>query len=443
MIRLLDMRTVLIVCGLVSLSLTLPMVYASLRNKSFPGFHIWTVGFILSGVGVILTGCRGLIHDFFTIVASNALILANLSLISIGLMRFTGRTSRLLQEFLPMMIAVGLLSYFTWLSPDVNMRIVIVSSALVVLYFRIGMIGLRELAGHFGSRNWLLCLTCLTASLWFVVRVVVTLLAHKQLIDFMSAGTMHGLSVLAACVAGILIMSSLIIINSQQLENELRAEEERYRLLFTQSPIGVVQLDRKGRIVENNDAFARIIGAPAQRLIGFDTINRIDNPEMTAAIKTAIDGGTGHFEGGYASASGGRSSFLQVLTQGIHATDGSITGGIGIFQDVTESKEAEAAKRNQERLQGALELAGAVCHEMNQPLMVIQGCAELMALEVSSASEVCSGQLSSKLERISHQIDRMKTMTQKLMGITRYETKKYPDGKIFDIAKGAGSAADP
>ena len=91
MIRLLDMRTVLFVCGLVSLSLTLPMIYTSLRHKSFPGFHIWTAGFILSGMGVILTGCRGLIPDFFTIVVANALILTNLSMTSIGLMRFTGR----------------------------------------------------------------------------------------------------------------------------------------------------------------------------------------------------------------------------------------------------------------------------------------------------------------------------------------------------------------
>ena len=53
-----------------------------------------------------------------------------------------------------------------------------------------------------------------------------------------------------------------------------------------------------------------------------------------------------------------------------------------------------------------------------------------------------AGNLSSKLASISQQIDRMKTMTQKLMGITRYETKKYPDGKIFDIAKGIGSSTD-
>ena len=290
------------------------------------------------------------------------------------------------------MLAVSLLSYFTWRSPDVNVRIVIFSSALFALYLRIGIVGLRELARHFGSRNWLLCLTCLTTSAWFVIRVALTLLARKQIIDFMSAGALHGVSVMVACVAGILIMSSLIIINSQQIEKELRAEEERYRLLFTQSPVGVIQVDRKGVIVATNDAFSRIIGVPVQRLIGFDTLDSIESPEMTAAIQTALDGGNGRFEGAYTSVSGGKSSFLQVLTQGIHTTDGSVAGGIGIFQDVTERKDAEEVKRSQERLKGALELAGAVCHEMNQPLMVIQGCADLIALKASSAPEACGGQ---------------------------------------------------
>lgn len=439
MAQLLDMRTVLFVCGFVSLSLTLPMIYASLSRKSFPGFHIWTVGFILSGVGVILTGCRGLVPNFFTIVVANVLLMGHLSLISIGLMRFTGRRYRPVQEFLPIMAAAGLLGYFTWGSPDVNMRIVVLSVTLAVLYFRIGMCGVRELAEYFGSRNWLLALTCLVTSVWLLVRGALTLLTRHQLVDFMSAGTLHGLSVMVACVAGILIMSSLIIINSQRIENEMRAEEERYRLLFTQSPIGVVQIDRNGRIVEINAAFAWIIGATAQQLIGFDTLNGIENKGMTAAIQTALDGGTGRFEGAYTSASGGRSSFLQVLTQGIHAPDGTVTGGIGIFQDVSERKEAEKSRRNQERLQGVLELAGAVCHEMNQPLMVIQGCAELMDIELPSISSPVREKYSHHLKRSFQQIDRMKAITEKLMGITRYETKKYRDNEIFDIAKGVGT----
>ena len=435
----LDIRTLFFICGIVSISLTLPMINVSLRHKYYPGFHIWTVGFILNGIGMILLSSRGLLPDALTVVVANSLLITHLSMIGAGLLRFTGKPCRPLLESLPTLITVVLLSYFSWYRPDVDLRIVIVSTMAGVLYLRIGIYGARDLFRHFGYRNWLIILTCLAMTLWSGVRTAFTLLDKGQIIDFMSAGMVHGLNILFYSVATILIMTDLVIINGQQFEKELRAEKERYRLLFSQSPVGVVQLDRTGRIVEINKTFARILGAPEERLIGLDTIANIENPEMAAAIRTALKGGTGHFEGAYVSILGGRSSFLQVLTQGIHAKDSSVTGAMGIFQDVTARKEVEAALRNQERLQGALELAGAVCHEMNQPLMVIQGCSELIAMEVSSAPRRFGEQLSAKLETISQQVDRMKAITQKLMGITRYETKKYRNGKIFDIAKGVGS----
>ena len=68
---------------------------------------------------------------------------------------------------------------------------------------------------------------------------------------------------------------------------------------------------------------------------------------------------------------------------------------------------------------------------MSQPMMVILGCSELALM---NASESDPGY--DKILKIKEQIDRMKTITEKLMKITRYETKRYANiENIIDIDK--------
>ena len=43
----------------------------------------------------------------------------------------------------------------------------------------------------------------------------------------------------------------------------------------------------------------------------------------------------------------------------------------GVFFDITDYKRAEQERIHGEKLQGILEMAGAVCHEMNQPIQAV------------------------------------------------------------------------
>jgi len=81
-----------------------------------------------------------------------------------------------------------------------------------------------------------------------------------------------------------------------------------------------------------------------------------------------------------------------------------------------------------EKLQAVFETAGAVCHEMNQPLQVVSGITELLMLDVKNTDPHHQ-----KLMTLMEQTERMGEITNKLMKITRYKTKKYLKGKIVDI----------
>lgn len=98
---------------------------------------------------------------------------------------------------------------------------------------------------------------------------------------------------------------------------------------------------------------------------------------------------------------------------------------------VLERRKAEEASRQKEKLQGVIEMAGAACHELNQPLQAISGYSELLMLEADSGSP-----LYDMAREIKKEVDRLATITRKLNNITRYEIRDYVEGrKIIDISK--------
>ncbi len=92
--------------------------------------------------------------------------------------------------------------------------------------------------------------------------------------------------------------------------------------------------------------------------------------------------------------------------------------------------ELQAAAAEEQRLHGVLEMAGAVCHELNQPLQYVLGYAELLLQDIHP-----SDPLYRRLAGIKDGIDRVAALTRKVMTVTRYRAKDYMDGQgtIVDL----------
>lgn len=102
-----------------------------------------------------------------------------------------------------------------------------------------------------------------------------------------------------------------------------------------------------------------------------------------------------------------------------------------LMREIDKRRQAEEKLLYSEKLQGVLEMAGAICHELNQPLQSISGYSELLLKNITE-----DDQHYGKIKVIKEQADRLKKITGKLAGITRYETKDYLQGiKIIDIDK--------
>lgn len=102
--------------------------------------------------------------------------------------------------------------------------------------------------------------------------------------------------------------------------------------------------------------------------------------------------------------------------------------------DISWRKKVEVQLMEKEKLQGVIEMAGAICHELNQPIQV----ATFEFSQVLEESELAP-KVRVDLNKIKRQIDKIASITGKLMRITRYETREYIEGKkIIDIDRASG-----
>ena len=117
--------------------------------------------------------------------------------------------------------------------------------------------------------------------------------------------------------------------------------------------------------------------------------------------------------------------------------ESTIVARLFVLRNITSRRQAHEDKLQGEKLKAALETAGAICHQLNQPLQGISGYADLLLLKAAPESDTRA-----KIEGIQAEAAKMGTITSKLLNITRYRTARYTAGEtIVDIER--SSAKDP
>jgi signal transduction histidine kinase len=182
-------------------------------------------------------------------------------------------------------------------------------------------------------------------------------------------------------------------------------------------------------IVDANEMAIMMIGVPLEQLVGKKCIDYICVTDNGKCPVTDLGQTIDHSERVLRNIDG---ELIPIQKSAAKAVIDSHPYLIESFVDLTQLKRLEAEHIKREKLQAAFEIAGAVCHEMNQPLQAIVGQSELLIengnLDVATLN---------KIKLIKDQADRMGAVTRKLTRITRYETKEYLDCKIIDLDRSA------
>jgi PAS domain S-box-containing protein len=219
-------------------------------------------------------------------------------------------------------------------------------------------------------------------------------------------------------------------------EKALQHSNETLRHILAASPIGIGMVEN-GAIRWVNDAMTILFGCKSPRVFigenmralystekGFQQAARDINHQL-------LKSGAADINATFKTKDG--ATFTGRIKVSASNPEDPFRRAIFTVSDESIHILAENEKLRSEKLQGILELAGAICHELNQPLMAISGYSELASMHLSGDHIARK-----KLSRILEQVDRMGSILRKLMNITRYKTKNYSSGqKIIDLERAA------
>jgi len=123
-------------------------------------------------------------------------------------------------------------------------------------------------------------------------------------------------------------------------EEQLKDSEEKYRAIFDQSPLGVLHFDNNGVITACNESFVKIIGSSRDKLIGLNML-KLPDQKIRIAVKKAIDGQRGYYEGYYHSVTAKKITPVKAIFNSIKSSTNEFIGGLGIIENITERKHFE------------------------------------------------------------------------------------------------------
>jgi len=139
-----------------------------------------------------------------------------------------------------------------------------------------------------------------------------------------------------------------IAINNAQQAEALRISEERYKILFDQSPVGVYISDNELRITQCNQRMVEIINSTQDKIIGLE-MKKLKDQSFVASMEKAIKGESIYHESYYEATTSSAKLWLALHYSPLLDAEGTVIGGIGIVQDVTERKQAEIESEDKKR----------------------------------------------------------------------------------------------
>ena len=133
----------------------------------------------------------------------------------------------------------------------------------------------------------------------------------------------------------------------KKLEKEIKESEEKYRFMFEHSPIGFFTFDSSYKITQFNERFVHILQASSDKLLGLD-LNLWKDKSIWPSIEKALLGEDATFEGWYEASTSDALIYTIFKTTPLYDANQKVIGGMGIVEDMTETKKNELEIRKSE-----------------------------------------------------------------------------------------------
>ncbi len=210
-----------------------------------------------------------------------------------------------------------------------------------------------------------------------------------------------------------------VLDNRRAVSSALAVSEQRYRVIFENTPLGLILFDQNGIIADCNQQLVVLMGSSREKLIGFHAVEH-SAADMREALARALAGQPSFYENRYTSVTGGVTRDLRVHFNPL-TPDKVPTAVIATMEDISERIRAEKTRRTlEEQLQQARKmeaigtLAGGIAHDFNNILSAILGYADMAR---SSCPDDSS--LAGDLDQILRAAARARELVKQILAFSR------------------------
>ena len=126
------------------------------------------------------------------------------------------------------------------------------------------------------------------------------------------------------------------VTDERKLQESIKTSEERYRLVFAQSPVGLFHYDSELKITNVNHRFVEIMGGKLSDIEGFD-LKKIKDSRIIDVLNKVNDNENGFYEGRISPIleASNKNLYIKLHTAPLHNEKFEIQGGIGLIEDLT------------------------------------------------------------------------------------------------------------
>ncbi|MGA2269170.1 MAG: PAS domain S-box protein [Bryobacteraceae bacterium] len=227
-------------------------------------------------------------------------------------------------------------------------------------------------------------------------------------------------------------------------EQALQESESRFRTIFEQAAVGMVQASLDQRLVRVNQRFCEFVGRSREELLQL-TIGEITHPDDIAESKQHLE----RLLKGELSSFGLEKRYIRkdgdtvwgsLTVSLLRSPSGEPLSSIAVVVDITGQKRTEDERRKLERqlqqaqkMESVGRLAGGVAHDFNNHLTVISGYCAMLLGELGP-----NDPLREQVQEIILAGGRAATLTQQLLAFSRKQVAEPRVISLNDIAAEAG-----
>ena len=224
-------------------------------------------------------------------------------------------------------------------------------------------------------------------------------------------------------------------------EEALRKSEERFRGMAEQLLDVLFQTDMEGVLTYLSPSVSRVMGWNPEEMIGRHVVEFLQDdqkPEILRAFQEVLTSGVSVHNLGLTLKRKDGSVFFGEINGSQVVRDGNITGVLGLIRDITEHKEAEAAReklegqlRQAQKMEAVGQLAGGIAHDFNNLLQVILGHLDLVRADMAPGSSNIA-----ELDEISKAAERAADLTRQLLAFSRRQVIQPVNLYLNELVQG-------